>query len=78
VTSIRTRHSLALCAALLLGACASAPPEPESMRDPGAPWSSYATFGWTSAPGVDGNDQPLLILDQNLRRAIAGELTRRG
>jgi hypothetical protein len=74
----RARHGLALCAALLLGACASAPPEPQSMRDPGAPWASYATFGWSPSPGVDGNDQPLLMLDQNIRRAIAGELTRRG
>ena len=75
---MRTRHSLALCAALLLGACASAPPEPESMRDPSAPWASYATYGWSPAPGVDGTDQPLLMLDQNIRRAIAGELQRRG
>jgi len=78
VSSIRTRHGLALCAALLLGACASAPPQPESMRDPGAPWASYATYGWSPAPGVDGTDQPLLMLDQNIRRAIAGELQRRG
>jgi len=78
VTSIRTRHSLALCATLLLGACASTPPEPESLRDPSAPWGSYATYGWSPPPGVDGNDQPLLMLDQNIRRAIAGELQRRG
>jgi len=76
---IRTRHGLALCAALLLGACAStAPPQPESMRDPAAPWASYATYGWSPAPGVDGDDQPLLMLDQNIRRAIATELQRRG
>jgi hypothetical protein len=78
VRSIRTRHGLALCAALLLGACASPSPQPESMRDPGAPWASYATYGWSPAPGVDGTDQPLLMLDQNIRRAIAGELQRRG
>jgi hypothetical protein len=48
------------------------------MRDPGAPWASYATYGWAPAPGVDGNDQPLLMLDQNIRRAVAGELERRG
>jgi hypothetical protein len=73
-----TRHRLALCAALLLGACASPPPQPESVRDPGAPWASYATYGWSPAPGVDGTDPPLLMLDQNIRRAIAGELQRRG
>jgi hypothetical protein len=74
----RARQGLAFCAALLLGACASAPPEPESMRDPNAPWASYATYGWSPAPGVDGNDRPLLMLDQNIRRAIAGELQERG
>lgn len=74
----RARLGLAFGAALLLGACASAPPQPESMRDPNAPWASYATYGWSPSPGVDGNDQPLLMLDQNIRRAIAGELQRRG
>jgi len=48
------------------------------MRDPNANWASYATYGWSAAPGVDGNDQPLLMLDQNIRRAVAGELQRRG
>jgi len=48
------------------------------MRDSSAPWSSYATYGWSPASGVDGNDQPLLMLDQNIRRAIASELQRRG
>jgi hypothetical protein len=78
VISVRTRHGVALCAALLLGACASAPPQPESMRDPSAPWGTYSTFGWSPGPGVDGTDQPLLMLDQNIRRAIAAELQRRG
>jgi len=48
------------------------------MRDPNANWASYATYGWSPAPGVDGTDQPLLMLDQNVRRAIAAELQRRG
>ena len=74
----RARRSLALCATLLLGACASPPPQPESMHDPEAPWATYATYGWSPAPGVDGNDPPLLLLDQNIRNAIAGELRRRG
>jgi hypothetical protein len=74
----RARQGLAFCAALWLAACASAPPEPESMRDPKAPWASYATYGWSPAPGVDGTDRPLLMLDQNIRHAIAGELQRRG
>lgn len=78
MAAARIRHSLALVAALLLGGCASAPPQPESVRDPNANWASYATYGWSPAPGVDGTDQPLLMLDQNIRRAIAAELRRRG
>jgi hypothetical protein len=76
--AIRARHGLAFVAALMLGACASAPPQPESVRDPNANWASYATYGWSPASGVDGNDRPLLMLDQNVRRAIAAELQRRG
>jgi hypothetical protein len=48
------------------------------MRDPGANWAAYATYGWSPTPGVDGTDQPLLMLDQNIRRAIAAEMRRRG
>jgi hypothetical protein len=48
------------------------------MRDPNANWASFATYGWSPSPGVDGTDQPLLMLDQNIRRAIAAEMKRRG
>ena len=48
------------------------------MRDPNANWASFATYGWSPSPGVDGTDQPLLMLDQNIRRAIAAEMQRRG
>jgi hypothetical protein len=48
------------------------------MRDPNANWASFATYGWSPSPGVDGADQPLLMLDQNIRRAIASEMKRRG
>ena len=78
MSAVRLGPGLALIAALLLGGCASAPPQPESMRDPGANWASYSTYGWVPAPGVNGTDQPLLMLDQNIRRAIAAELQRRG
>jgi len=78
VSAVRLGPGLALIAALLLGGCASAPPQPESMRDPNASWASYATYGWAPAPGMNGTDQPLLLLDQNIRRAIAAELQRRG
>ncbi len=72
------RRWIALTTVLLLAGCASAPPQPESMRDPGANWASYATYTWSPAPGVDGSDQPLQLLDQNIRRAISAELQRRG
>lgn len=58
--------------------CASAPPQPESMRDPNADFSSYRTYGWAPAPGVNAADAPLLLLDGNIRAAIAAEMKRRG
>ena len=71
-----------LFASLLVGlvaaGCATPPPQPESMRDPSADFSSFATFGWAPNPGADGADQPLRLLDQNIRAAIAGEMQRRG
>jgi hypothetical protein len=69
---------LALLAATLAAGCASAPPEPESMRDPGADFSIFRTFGWAPAPGVTEADAPLRLLDQNIRAAIAAEMKRRG
>jgi hypothetical protein len=48
------------------------------MRDTEADWASYATYAWAAAPGVNVTDQPLLLLDQNIRQAIAVEMRRRG
>lgn len=67
-----------LLAGLIAAGCAASPPQPESMRDPSADFSSFTSFGWAPNPGADGTDQPLRILDQNIRDAIAGELRRRG
>jgi hypothetical protein len=78
----RLRTALARCllplAAALAAGCASAPPEPESMRDPGADFASYETYGWAPAPGVNEADAPLQLLDQNIRAAISSEMRRRG
>jgi hypothetical protein len=79
----RIRHwrfvrGLWLLAAAMAAGCASAPPEPESMRDPGTDFSVFRTFGWAQAPGVTEADAPLRLLDQNIRAAIAAEMKRRG
>jgi hypothetical protein len=71
-------HGLLLAAAAIAASCASAPPEPESMRDPGADFGAFRTFGWAPAPGVTEADAPLRLLDQNIRTAIAAEMKRRG
>ena len=62
----------------LAAGCASSPPEPESMRDPGADFASYRTFGWAPRSGVSDADAPLQLLDQNIRAALAAEMKRRG
>src|SRR5215207_3919083 len=64
---------------LTLHGCASPPPQPESMRDPQANFSAYKTFGWNAASATDpAADQPLLLLDSNIRAALKAELTRKG
>jgi len=72
------RYGLALAATALAAGCAAPPPQPESLRDREASWASYATYGWAAAAGIDGADQPLLLLDQHVRRSIAAEMGRRG
>jgi hypothetical protein len=76
MNAVRRTSCLVILAGLLAGACASAPPEPASVRDPEANWAGFATYGWTPAPA--GTDQPLSMLDQGIRRAIAAEMQRRG
>jgi hypothetical protein len=65
-------------AALLVASCASSPPAPESMRDPDANFAAYQTYGFPPAPGAGEADAPLLLLDRNIRSAIAAEMQRRG
>jgi len=62
-----------------MGGCASSTPaQPESMRDPQANFSAYRTYGFQANKGVDGSDEPLKLLDSNIRAAIASELQKRG
>jgi hypothetical protein len=48
------------------------------MRDSTADFASYRSYGWTPAGGIGDADSPLLLLDKNIREAIAAEMTRRG
>lgn len=70
----------ALGAALLAGGCASQAPQPTSIRDPDANFSSYKTFAFDEKARTDsaGVQQPLSILDQNIRAAIAAQLNAKG
>ena len=67
-------------ASAAMGGCASSSStsQPESMRDPQADFSAYRTYGWTAAPTAEGGDEPLKLLDSNIRAAIAAELQKRG
>jgi Domain of unknown function (DUF4136) len=75
---MRASKLTSLIVIALVAGCATPPPEPQSMRDPAANFAAYRSFGWapTAAPG--GNDQPLQLLDRNIRAAIAAEMQRKG
>jgi hypothetical protein len=62
--------------ALFATGCATPPPAPVSMRDPAVNFGNFKTFGWIA--GSASRDQPVTLLDQNLRAAITAELTKRG
>jgi hypothetical protein len=74
----RSWPGIALLALLALAGCASPPPQPESMLDRSVDFNVFRTFGWASAAGTSGNDQPMMMLDRNIRGAIAAEMQRRG
>ena len=78
LTNMARRFVTVSAVLLLMGGCASAPPEPESMRDPSVDFAAYASYGWARVAGLDGADEPLRLLDQNIRAAIADEMRRRG
>ncbi len=78
---MRTLYPLLAAVILLanLAGCASqTPPRAQSQSDPDIDLAAYSTFGWQSVPGIDGSNEPLRLLDVNIRKAIHTELTRRG
>src|SRR5688572_11978145 len=68
---------IALGLAILAAGCASQAPQPTSMRDPQADFSSYETFalknGQADAPG-----QSVSIVEGYIRTALTAELKRKG
>jgi hypothetical protein len=71
--------AVVLGVATLTTGCASQAPQPTSMRDPQANFSTYKTFAFDAKGRTDpaGAQQPLSILDQNIRAAITSEMTAR-
>lgn len=64
--------------ALVVAACAtSTPQQPASMRDPSVDFTKFGTFGW-AGPATAPTEQPVTLLDQNIRAAIAAEMNARG
>jgi hypothetical protein len=70
--------ALAATAAGFIAGCASPPPKPETMRDPGVNFTNFKTFGWTAGGTVDAGDAPLKLLDANIRAAIVDVMKRKG
>jgi hypothetical protein len=71
---------LACTIAALIAGCASQPQQPTSMVDPEANFSAYRTFGFDERGRTDasGSQQPLSLLDSQIREAITAELQRKG
>lgn len=66
-----------LIAITVAAGCVSTPPPPQSMRDPQADFNAFKTFAWDK--GASGQpEQPISILDTNIRAAITQELSQKG
>ena len=63
--------------AVLAGCTSPSALEHQSQSAPDTNLSAYRTFGW-KAPAGGTTDEPMRILDANIRTAIRAELTRRG
>lgn len=63
--------------ATLSGCASQTPPKAQSQSDSNTDLAAYSTFGWRPVPGLDAGNEPLRLLDVNIRKAIRAELTRR-
>lgn len=70
-------RSLLLAATLLATACSTVPPA-QSTQDPQANFAAFSTFAWDKGHESQPSTEPLTILDNNIRTAIAGDLQRKG
>jgi hypothetical protein len=74
----KSRLGFALLLLTMLAACTTPPPpDHQSQTAPDANFSAYSTFGW-QPPAADATDEPMRLLDTNIRTAIRAEMTRRG
>lgn len=71
------RHSI-LAGFVFIAGCVSTPQQPTTMRDPQANFATFKTFAWDTGAGTQAPDQPLSIVNSQIRAAIADELKRKG
>ena len=71
----RIQSTLALMALVLVAGCATAPAEPAVMKDAGANFGAYRTFGWY--PQGNAN-QTQSIVDGYIRTAITNSMQGKG
>lgn len=69
---------LALATSLLTGGCTSTPPQPYSMRDPQANFTTFKTFAWDTGQATEAPGEPVTIVNGQIRTAITGELQQKG
>ncbi len=75
---MKYQPGLVLILIMLLAGCTSPPPpDHQSQTAPDANFAAYRTFGWQPPPAAS-SDEPLRLLDTNIRTAIGAEMTKRG
>ena len=69
---------LVLAVCLITSSCMSTPPQPVSMRAPDTNFDAYKTFAWDQGQVGQAPDEPLTIVNSQIRAAITSELQRKG